>query len=100
MACAEPPRSGYVPLLLYDFTAARLERAGLFVSIGPSRSFSPAERAHIRRFVERGGLISMVGAEEADASAALLEDFSLRSCVTGANHRLWAGARTVWPHAR
>ena len=80
-------RNGYLPLMLYDFTAARLERAGLFVSIGPSRRFSPAERAHIRRFVERGGiLISMVGAEEAAASTALLEDFwPARSRVAGAD---------------
>jgi hypothetical protein len=72
-------RNGYLPLTLNDFTAARLEHAALLVSIGPSRRFSAAERAHVRQFVERGGiLISMVGAEEADASAALLEDFGLR----------------------
>jgi hypothetical protein len=72
-------RNGYLPLMLHDFTAARLERAGMLVSIGPSRRFSSADRAHVKQFVERGGvLISMVGAEEADASAALLEDFSLR----------------------
>ena len=72
-------RNGYLPLALHEFDAARLERAGLFVSIGPARAFSSAERACLRQFVQRGGiLISMVGAEEAAASAALLADFGLR----------------------
>ena len=72
-------RNGYLPLLLADFTAARLERAGLLVSIGPSRRFTADQRALVRQFVAHGGiLISMVGAEEADASAALLADFALR----------------------
>ena len=80
-------RNGYLPLMLHDFTAARLERAGLLVSIAPSRRFSSGERARMRQFVERGGiLISMVGAEEADASATLLERLrTARSRVAGAD---------------
>ncbi|MCU0960418.1 MAG: hypothetical protein MUF48_09960 [Pirellulaceae bacterium] len=72
-------RNGYLPLMLHEFSAARLNQAGLLVSIGPARRFSPAEREIVQDFVHRGGvLITLVGAEEADASAALLADFGLR----------------------
>lgn len=69
-------RSGYLPLLLPGLSRERLERAGLLISIGPARRFSHGQRETVREFVRDGGtLLSMVGAEEAAASARLLADF-------------------------
>jgi len=60
-------------------TAERLDRAGLLVLTAPGRRFSDDEIALVRRFVEQGGtLICMVGAEEARASATLLEEFQFK----------------------
>jgi hypothetical protein len=71
-------RNGYLPLVLTDFDAAHLERAGLLISIAPGRPFSPGERQGVKDFVYIGGiLISMVGAEEESASRGLLADFGL-----------------------
>ncbi len=76
-------RNGYLPLQLFDFTAARLERAGLLVSVAPSREFSARERQRVQQFVQRGGvLISMVGSEEAAASESLLRGFGLHVPVS------------------
>ncbi len=72
-------RNGYLPLMLHEFSAARLNRAGLLISIGPARAFSSTEQTIVLDFVQRGGaLISLVGAEEADASAGLLAGWGLR----------------------
>ncbi len=72
-------RNGYLPLMLRDSLGARLERAGLLVSIGPARRFTPGERQQVRQFVEQGGvLISTVGAEESAGSEPLLAEFGLR----------------------
>jgi hypothetical protein len=69
-------RQGYLPLLAPDLTPERLERCGLLISIGPAREFSPAERAAVKQFVSGGGtFICMVGAEESQASEAMLADF-------------------------
>lgn len=72
-------RSGYLPLLLPQFSQEHLDRAGLLISIGPARAFSASERAMVMAFVERGGaFVSMVGAEHAAASQPLLEDLGFR----------------------
>ncbi|NQU25533.1 MAG: hypothetical protein HQ567_29970 [Candidatus Nealsonbacteria bacterium] len=69
-------RNGYLPLLLPELSADRLEHAGLLISIGPARPFSKAEVETVNDFVNRGGsLICMVGAEESRGSAALLDRF-------------------------
>ncbi|MGD0518704.1 MAG: DUF4350 domain-containing protein, partial [Thermoguttaceae bacterium] len=72
-------RNGFLPLRLRELTAERLDRAGLLVLTAPGRRFSDDEIALVRRFVEQGGtLICMVGAEEARASATLLEEFQFK----------------------
>lgn len=72
-------RNGYLPLMAPDLSAARLERAALVISMAPARAFSAAERAAIRRFVERGGTwLSLVGGPESGPSAALLAQFGFR----------------------
>jgi hypothetical protein len=71
-------RYGYLPLLAPDLTQERLERAGLLISIGPAREFSPAERGAVNEFLGAGGtFICMVGAEQARASAAMLDALDL-----------------------
>jgi hypothetical protein len=70
-------RQGYLPLLVRDLSADRLERAGLLISIGPAREFSIRERDTIKDFVAKGGtFICLAGAEEAPPSAPLLADFN------------------------
>jgi hypothetical protein len=72
-------RNGYLTLSLPQLDAARLERAGLFISIAPRRGFSSSERAAIRDFVNRGGtFILTVGCDEAGPSRLLLSDFGFR----------------------
>jgi len=69
-------RNGYLPLLAPDLSAERLERAGLLVSVAPARPFSTGEQTAIRQFVEAGGtLLCMAGAEDADVTNELLDDF-------------------------
>jgi hypothetical protein len=72
-------RHGYLPLLLPEVTQERLERAGLLISIAPSREFSPDERAAVRAFVNRGGtFFCMVGGEEAGVLGPFLrQEFDL-----------------------
>jgi hypothetical protein len=72
-------RNGRLPLLLPQFDAARLERAGMLISIAPGRPFSPGERDLLRRWVERGGIwLCMLGAEQARVVAPTLADFRFR----------------------
>ncbi len=69
-------RNGYLTLSLPQLNIARLERAGLFISIAPHRGFSSSERAAIRDFVNRGGtFILTVGCDDAGPSRPLLSDF-------------------------
>jgi hypothetical protein len=71
--------NGYLPLRLPAVDAEHLERAAMLVSIAPAREFSDAERKAVHEFVSHGGLlISMVGAEDVEASRQLLADFQLR----------------------
>jgi hypothetical protein len=69
-------RNGYLTLLLPETAPERLNQAGLFISVAPTRAFSAAERQAVRDFVENGGIfISTVGYEEREASQELLADF-------------------------
>jgi len=71
-------RNGYLTLLMQDFSAARLERADLFVGVAPARAYTGDERRAIRRFIEKGGLfVTTVGYDERGPSQALLRDLGL-----------------------
>ena len=71
-------RNGYLTLDLPEFTAERLQRAGLLISVAPTRAFTRAERQIVKDFVEGGGIfISTVGWEDERPSRALLADFGL-----------------------
>jgi hypothetical protein len=72
-------RSGYLPLLLSEFSAEALQRAGMLITIAPAREYSPEERQIVREFVDRGGtFICMAGAEHARPINPLLADFGFR----------------------
>ena len=72
-------RNGYLALTLPDVTSERLDRAGLLVSIAPSRSFSRDQVEAVKGFVNRGGtLIMIVGHDEVEPSRPLLAAFDLR----------------------
>lgn len=76
-------RNGYLPLLLYEFSAEAIERAGLLISIAPARSFSSDQRKMVRQYVENGGVfLCMVGAEHARPIGPLLEEFGFRVPVS------------------
>ena len=69
-------RNGYLTLDLPEFTAERLERAALLVSIAPARAFSRAERKALRHFIDEGGtFVCTVGWDAAPPSRDLLADF-------------------------
>jgi len=73
-------RNGYLALYLSELTEERLERAGLLITIGPSRGYSADERRAIRKFVENGGiLVGTVGDEDPRKSAlpALMAEYGL-----------------------
>lgn len=68
-------RNGYLTLSLPQLDAARLQRAGLFLSVAPHRSYSSAERKVIRDFVANGGIFVLTaGCDEAGPSRPLLSD--------------------------
>lgn len=69
-------RNDYLTLSMPRLDSERLRRAGLLVSIAPRRSFSRRERAAVRDFVDRGGvLVLMAGYEDAGPSRGILSDF-------------------------
>ncbi len=69
-------RNGYLVHSLPEFTAERLQRADLLLSIAPARGFSKTERTALRDFVTNGGtFIIMVGLPRADPSRSLLSQF-------------------------
>ncbi len=72
-------RNDYLPLSMFDFTEARLERAGMLIAIAPVRPYSAAEVAMVRQFVQRGGhFICMIGAEQSRPNQPLLEAFGFQ----------------------
>jgi hypothetical protein len=71
-------RNGYLPLLLPEITAERLERAGVVVCIAPARRYASGELKVLGEFVESGGtVICTVGAEEARGSRELLASLGM-----------------------
>jgi hypothetical protein len=72
-------RNGYLALDLPELTPQRLERAGLLLSIAPTRRFSPKDVQTVKSFVNDGGVfILMTGYEQRAPSQPLLEAFGLR----------------------
>jgi hypothetical protein len=68
-------RNGYLVLMLPEVTPERLSRAGLLVSVAPSREFTWDERRTIREFIEAGGIfICTVGYDASAPSRPLLAD--------------------------
>jgi hypothetical protein len=71
-------RNGYLTLDLRELTSARLERAGLLLSIAPTRAFSSKEVQAVKTFVNNGGtFILMTGYEQRTASLPLLQAFGM-----------------------
>jgi hypothetical protein len=69
-------RNNYFALSLSEFSAEQLDRADLFISIAPSRSFSRKEKNAIKDFVMNGGnLIITAGMDEAGPCNPLLSQF-------------------------
>jgi hypothetical protein len=69
-------RGGYVPLGMKEFDADGVAEAALFVTVAPAVPFTPAERAALVRFVDRGGLLVVAsGYEERRGAEGLLKDF-------------------------
>jgi len=72
-------RNGYLPLLLPELSPRRLAGADLLISIGPARRFTAAERRVVGEFVQSGGiLIAMAGADRAEATNGLVDQFGLK----------------------
>jgi hypothetical protein len=72
-------RNGYLTLMLPELTDQRLQGAALLVTVAPSRPYTLQERASIRRFVERGGvLICTIGNDRAGPSEPLLSELGFR----------------------
>ena len=66
-------RNDYLAFSLAEFTAERIEKADLLISIAPSSSFSGKEQEIVRDFVTNGGtFIIMAGLERAYPSRSLL----------------------------
>jgi hypothetical protein len=77
-------RNGYLVHSLPEFTAERLRRADLLLSIAPARSFSKAECATVKDFVTNGGtFIIMVGLPRAEPSRSLLSQFGFTIGASG-----------------
>jgi len=71
-------RNGYLTLDLPELTPDRLLRAGLLVSVAPSRPFSAGEVGTVKDFVNGGGiLILTAGYDQSGPSRPLLDAFGL-----------------------
>ncbi|MCA8955133.1 MAG: hypothetical protein KDC87_03610 [Planctomycetes bacterium] len=69
-------RAGYLSLELPEFSRARLERAGLLVTIAPARAYSTREVDAIEEFVHGGGvLLCCCGYPDRAGCAELLDRF-------------------------
>jgi hypothetical protein len=68
-------RDGYLPLMAYDTSRERMERASLWVSTAPGRSFSTDDRATLQQFLgNEGTFICMTGAEDAHVIGPMLKE--------------------------
>ena len=71
-------RSDYLVLNMPKFSAERLQKADLFVSVTPMRPYSKAEREAIVQFVADGGLfVVTAGYDAPEPTRALLQAFGL-----------------------
>jgi hypothetical protein len=69
-------RDDYIVLGMHRFDPRRLERAGLLVSIAPSRKFDADEKRALQTFIENGGIfICTVGYPESAPSRDMLAQF-------------------------
>ncbi|MFC1781049.1 hypothetical protein ACFLZ8_02135 [Planctomycetota bacterium] len=69
-------RNGYLTHSLSEFSAERLKRADLFITIAPSKSFSNKEQEAIKDFVLNGGdLIIMAGYDSPKPGHSLMSLF-------------------------
>ena len=76
-------RNGYLPLLLGEMTAERLEKAHLFITVAPSRPFSAGEMEMTDLLTSRGGaFVCTVGAEEVGPCEPLLEHYDVHVAQT------------------
>lgn len=72
-------RNGYLAHTLPEFTAESISKAGLLISIAPTRHFSNKEMEIVRDFVINGGnFIIMAGLDHAGASIPLLSSFGIK----------------------
>ncbi len=68
-------RSGYLTLSLPELTPERLQRAGLLISVAPTRAFSHAEIHTVTDFVRTGGtFILTAGRDRVEPSLPLLRE--------------------------
>ncbi|MBN1672492.1 MAG: hypothetical protein JXR37_15735 [Kiritimatiellae bacterium] len=68
-------RNRYLTLTMPEFSAERLNRAELFVSVAPARAYTRSERRAIRAFIEGGGLFVLtVGDEDRLPARSLMEE--------------------------
>ncbi len=71
-------RNGRLPILMRQWSNEQVQRAGMLISIAPSRPFSDAERAAVRKFLDNGGvMLCMAGANHAGPIQPLLSEFGL-----------------------
>lgn len=79
-------RNGFLVFAADDLSEERLRRAGMLVSIAPSRSFAASERKRIQQYVDSGGaFICMAGAMNGQKANRVLEQFGFH--VSAAYHR-------------
>jgi len=71
-------RNGRLPILMRHWSDDQVQRAGMLISIAPSRPFSGPETAAVRRFLDNGGvMLCMAGANHAGPIQPFLNDFGL-----------------------
>ncbi len=71
-------RNGCLPIRIGELTHEQLKRAGMLISIAPSRDYSAGEQKAVRAFLERGGIwICTAGADRAGPMNRILAGFGL-----------------------
>ena len=71
-------RNGYLPFVHRKFSENALDKAQLFISIAPAKSFSTKELNIIDNYIKKGGVVIWtVGHEEKEASSRLLNKYGL-----------------------
>ena len=71
-------RNGYLPIRISELTDEQLQRAGLFVSIAPSRAYSGDQQKALKAYLDRGGIwVCMVGGDRSGPINDTLSAFGL-----------------------